>query len=138
MIRHLERALVLGAVGVAAEVLFTAFAAPSGGPRLVGFSYVWMLPIYMLLYPGFLVLDPVLGRRPWWLRSSAYAAGIMTVELLTGLLLHALLGEAPWEPGYRQARWSVLGVVRLDYFPAWAMGALVFERAHRLLSPAKT
>lgn len=134
MLRHLERALILGAVGVAAEVLFTAFAAPSGGLRLVGFSYAWMLPIYMLLYPGFLLLTPVLGRRPWWLRACAYALGIMLVEGLTGLALKAVLGEAPWEAGYRTARWNVLGVVRLDYFPVWAAGALVFERAHRLLT----
>jgi hypothetical protein len=131
---HLERAAVLACVGVAAEVLFTAFTAPAGGKRLIGFSYVWMFPIYALLYPGFLFLGPVLNALPWWARASAYAAGIMVFELLTGLVLRAALGEAPWEPGYRGKRWCVFGLVRLDYFPAWAAAALGFEAVFRLLT----
>ncbi len=131
---HAERAAVLASVGVAAEVFFTAFTAPQGGKRLIGFSYAWMFPVYALLYPGLRLLTPLVGGWPWPLRASVYAAGIMTFELLTGLLMRAALGEAPWEPGYRGRRWCVLGLVRLDYFPAWAAGALVFERAYRLVA----
>lgn len=130
---HLERAAVLACVGVAAEVLFTAFTEPAGGKRLIGFSYVWMFPIYALLYPGIRLLAPLVGTRPWPARAALYAALIMVFELLTGLVLRAALGEAPWEPGYRGKRWCVLGLVRLDYFPAWAAGALIFERACRLV-----
>ncbi len=130
---HLERAAVMGAVGVAAEVLFTAFTEPSGGKRLIGYSYAWMFPIYALLYPGFALLRPLIGGWWWPWRASAYAAGIMVFELIAGLALHAALGEAPWEPNYRAKRWCACGVVRLDYFPAWAAGALAFERAFRLI-----
>jgi hypothetical protein len=129
----LERAAVLACVGVAAEVAFTAAMEPTGGKRLIGTSYVWMFPIYALLYPGMTLLAPYVGGRPWWARAALYAALIMLVELLTGLVLRAALGEAPWEPGYRGKRWCVFGLVRLDYFPAWAAGALVFERACRLV-----
>lgn len=130
---HLERAALMGCVGVAAEVIFTAFTEPSGGKRLIGYSYIWMFPIYALLYPGLTLLRPYVGNWAWPLRASVYAAGIMFFELITGLILHAALGEAPWEPNYRKHRWCVMGVVRLDYFPAWAAGALVFERACRLI-----
>lgn len=130
---HLERAAVMGCVGVAAEVIFTAFSEPQGGKRLIGYSYVWMFPIYALLYPGMLLLKPFIGAWSWLLRASFYAAAIMVFELITGLILRAILGEAPWEPTYRAKRWAVLGLVRLDYFPAWAAGALVFERAFRLI-----
>lgn len=130
---HAERAAVMACVGVAGEVLFTAFAQPQGGRRLIGFSYVWMFPVYALLYPGFMILRPLVEGWAWPWRGALYAAGIMTFELLTGLLLRAALGEAPWEPGYRGKRWCVYGLVRLDYFPAWAAGALAFERACRLV-----
>jgi hypothetical protein len=128
-----ERAALLGCVGVAAEIVFTALTDPSGGLRLIGYSYVWMLPLYALLYPGMYLMRPYVGRWAWPWRASAYAAGIMLLELITGLLLHAALGQAPWEPNYRGHAWCVLGVMRLDYFPFWAAGALVFERACRLV-----
>jgi hypothetical protein len=130
---HLERAAFLAGTGVAAEVLFTALTAPSGGRRLIGFSYAWMFPVYALLYPGLRLMNPLVGAWPWPARAALYAAGIMLCELLTGLVLRAALGEAPWEPGYRGKRWCAFGLVRLDYFPAWAAGALVFERACRLV-----
>jgi hypothetical protein len=133
MLLHLERAAVMGCVGVAAEVVFTAFTEPQGGKRLIGYSYVWMFPIYALLYPGMTLLRPFIGGWPWYARASFYAIAIMVFELITGLVLHAALGEAPWEPNYRKHRWCVCGVVRLDYFPAWAAGALIFERACRLI-----
>lgn len=130
---HLERAAVLACVGVAAEVVFTAFMEPQGGKRLIGYSYVWMFPVYALLYPGMLLLKPYVGGWAWPVRASFYAAAIMFFELLTGLVLRAALGEAPWEANYRGKRWAVLSLVRLDYFPAWAAGALIFERACRLV-----
>jgi hypothetical protein len=130
---HAERAAVLACVGVAAEVAFTALTSPSGGRRLAGYSYLWMFPVYALLYPGIRLSLFLIGGWAWPLRAAFYAAVIMTGELVTGLILRAALGEAPWEPEYRGKRWCALGLVRLDYFPAWAAGALVFERAYRLL-----
>jgi len=134
IVPHVERAALLACVGVAAEVVFTAFLEPKGGKRLIGFSYVWMFPVYALLYPGFLVLRPLVGAWAWPLRAALYAAGIMVFELLTGLVLRAALGEAPWEVQYRGKPRVVLGLVRLDYFPAWAAAALVFERAFRIVA----
>lgn len=131
---HLERAAVLACAGVAAEVLFTALTEPQGGKRLIGYSYIWMFPVYALLYPGFRILTPLVGGWAWPVRAALYAALIMAFELLTGLTLRAALGSAPWEPGYRGKRWCVLGLVRLDYFPAWAAGALIFERVYRLVA----
>ncbi len=134
MLLHLERAALMAAVGVAAEVIFTALTADKRDPRLKGYSYVWMLPIYALLYPGLRLLLPYTGNWAWPLRGMFYAALIMVVELLTGLILRAALGEAPWEPEYRGKRWAVIALVRLDFFPAWAAGALVFERAYHLIT----
>jgi hypothetical protein len=131
---HLERTLLLACAGVAAEVLFTALTDRSSGRRLLGHSYLWMFPIYALLYPGFRLLLPVVGHWAWPLRGALYAALILAVELASGLALKAALGEAPWEPGYRGKPRVVAGVMNLDYFPAWALGALAFERAYLLLA----
>ncbi len=133
MIHHLERAALLACVGVAAEVVFTALTSGARGSRLTGYSYVWMFPIYALLYPGFRLLLPHTVAWTWPARAASYAALIMICEMLTGLALRAALGEAPWEPEYRGKRWAVLNLVRLDFFPAWALGALAFERAYRLI-----
>ena len=134
MTAHLERTLLLACAGVAAEVLFTALTDRSSGRRLLGHSYLWMFPIYALLYPGFRLLLPVVGHWAWPLRGALYAALILAVELASGLALKAALGEAPWEPGYRGKPRVVAGVMNLDYFPAWALGALAFERAYLLLA----
>ncbi len=131
---HLERALLLSCVGVAAEVVFTALTARKRDRRLLGYSYIWMFPIYALLYPGFRLLLPLLGAWAWPLRAVFYAALIMAVEGATGLVLRAAVGEAPWEPEYRGHTWAVAGLVRLDFFPAWALAALAFERAYRLVA----
>jgi hypothetical protein len=131
---HLQRAALMACVGMAAEIVFTAFTSVQRDRRLIGYSYVWMFPIYALLYPGFRLLLPFVGSWAWPLRGALYAALIMIIEGLTGLALRAALGEAPWEPEYRGKRWAVLDLVRLDYFPAWALGALVFERAYVLIA----
>ena len=124
----------MSCVGVAAEVVFTALTSPKRDKRLTGYSYVWMFPIYALLYPGFRLLLPLVGGWAWPLRAALYAVIIMVCELLTGLALRAAVGEAPWEPEYRGHKWAVLNLVRLDFFPAWAAGALAFERAYRLIA----
>ncbi len=131
---HLERTILLACVGVAAEVVFTALTSGKRDRRLLGYSYVWMFPIYALLYPGFRLLLPLVGDWAWPLRGALYAVLIMVCELLTGQAIRAAVGEAPWEPEYRGQRWAVFSLVRLDFFPAWAAGALLFERAYRLLT----
>lgn len=130
----LQRTALLACVGIAAEVFFTAATAKKRDRRLLGYTYVWMFPIYALLYPGFALLLPYVGAWAWPLRASFYAIMIMIFEGITGLIIRAAVGEAPWECEYRGHKWAVGDLVRLDFFPAWAAGALVFERAYRLLT----
>jgi uncharacterized membrane protein len=118
---------VLACVGVAMEVAFTALVefSSSGNWRLMGKSYLWMFPIYALLYPAFRLIRPLLGEKPWWLRAPLYAAGILFVEYLTGWGLRLATGACPWD--YGDARWAIQGVIRLDYAPLWAAAALGYE-----------
>lgn len=129
----LLKALVLACVGVTGEVLFTA-AMERKDLRLKGYTYAWMLPVYMALYPGFAWLTARMGDWHFLARASLYGALIILGELVFGLLLKAALGQAPWEPEYKGRPRVLCGVANLDYFPAWAAGALVYERCYRLLS----
>lgn len=126
-------ALILACVGVAAEVAFTAIAGlhSGGGWKLAGTSYLWMFPIYALLYPGFSYARPRLQGRPAWARALVYAAAILAVEYLAGWALRLTTGACPWD--YGDARWAVQGVIRLDYAPLWAAAALGYEAVFRRL-----
>lgn len=129
----LLKALVLACVGVTGEVVFTA-VMDRKDLRLKGYTYVWMLPVYMSLYPGFAWLGARMGHWHWAGRAALYGALLILGELLFGLLLKALLGQAPWEPEYKGKPRVIAGVANLDYFPAWALGALVYERCYSLLA----
>ncbi|MDX6769933.1 MAG: hypothetical protein SF051_10400 [Elusimicrobiota bacterium] len=126
-------AVVLSCVGVAGEVAFTAVTERKDA-RLTGHTYLWMFPVYLTLYPGFAFLLPRVGHLHWAGRGALYAVLIVLGELLFGLLLKAALGQAPWEPAYKGKPRVLAGVANLDYLPAWAAGALFYERVYRLLA----
>ncbi|MBI5624444.1 MAG: hypothetical protein HY924_11755 [Elusimicrobia bacterium] len=124
--------LLFACVGTTMEVVFTALAdaAKTRSSRLMGYSYVWMPPIYALIPVFFSLLHPLLEGVILPLRVGVYTVILMSVELLSGLALRRLLGEAPWEPAYRGKRWALAGLVRLDFAPAWFLACLVFERLY--------
>ncbi|MBI5211050.1 MAG: hypothetical protein HY927_13855 [Elusimicrobia bacterium] len=123
---------VFACVGTALEVVFTALAdfRKTRSLRLMGYSYVWMLPIYALVPVIMDVLYVPLEGVILPLRLATYVTLLLAVEYLSGRAMRRLLGEAPWEPGYRGKRWAVDGLVRLDYAPAWAAACFLFERLY--------
>ena len=127
--------LILCAVGMALEVVFTAIATfpTSTDHRLMGYTYVWMLPIYALVYPLCNVLYPRLAPYPLLVRGFIYMLIVYVVEYSSGWLLRRVLGECPWERGYRRARWGIHGLIRLDFAPAWLAASLIFEWTYRVL-----
>lgn len=133
----LVRALLIACVGLSLEVVFTALVSrrESGNWRLMGHTYVWMIPIYALVYPFLALLRPWVGPWPFWLRGPFYVALIYAVEYASGWLLRKLTGECPWEHGYRGNRWAVHGLIRLDYAPAWLGACWLFERLYLFLRP---
>ena len=98
--------------------------------RLVGQTYLWMLPIYGA---GGLLLERLharLVRRgvspP--LRALVSTAAILAWEYGTGSVLRRALGDCPWR--YRRGV-TLRGYVRLDYAPYWYATALLFELLQR-------
>jgi Putative ABC-transporter type IV len=120
----MRRFLAYGLSGFGIEIAFTAAgrALRLRDRRLVGHTYLWMLPIYG---GGGLLLERLHARS---LRPAARALvstlAIYAVEYGSGALLARLLGACPWR--YRRGL-TLGGLVRLDYAPFWYGAALLFE-----------
>ena len=85
---------------------------------------IWMFFIYgmiVVLEPVYLLISPF----PMLLRGVIYALCIFTGEyIIGGFLKRADL--CPWD--YSNSRYSVQGVIRLDYAPVWLVAGLIFEK----------
>ena len=137
------RFLVYGAFGWCAEIVWTALWAALSGARgevpldraerlrLVGHTYLWMFPIYGLGGLAFEACHEVVRAWPWAARGALWTALIFAVEYASGWLLRRLVGGCPWD--YGRVRFSVGGLIRVDYAPAWFLFGLLLERLHDAL-----
>jgi len=99
-----------------------------GDWSLAGKTYLWMLPIYGL---GVL-LEPIhdyIRSWSWVLRGFVWLSLIWFIEFLTGGTMAVTVGTCPWDYSGKTP-YSVLGLIRLDYAPAWFVLGLLFERLH--------
>ena len=90
---------------------------------------IWMFFIYgmvVVLEPVYLLIAPL----PMILRGAIYALCIFMGEYITGGILKRA-DLCPWD--YTNSRYSVQGVIRLDYAPAWFAAGLIFERIFVLM-----
>ena len=126
--------MLVGCFGWCFEILFTGLHdfVRSRDPALPSRSSLWMFPIYGLLQPLYEPVHDALRDRPVLFRASAYGAGIMAVEYVTGKAIRRLVGKAPWD--YSYARVHIDGLVRPAYFPLWAGVGLAAERVHDTLT----
>ena len=125
--------MIFGVLGWCAEILWTGVCSfLLGDAALTARTYLWMFPIYGLAglsLPLFLAF-----RRycPLWQRMGFYVFAIFAVEFITGWLLQWGTGICPWDYGDRP--FSVMGLIRLDYAPLWAILGLFFERVALFLA----
>lgn len=131
------RILLFACLGVAMEVVWTAILdfPKRKSWRLMGQSYIWMLPIYGSIPVFFGFLYPRLSGLPLAARLAVYVVLLMTAEYASGWAIRQAAGECPWEAEYRGKRWAVHALVRLDYAPAWALACFIFERVYLALLP---
>ena len=124
------RFVIYGLVGWCIECLFTSvmdLASGAGDLRLMGYSYLWMHPIWGL---GLLLgerLMGVLGRVGFNRVTRAFIgmSVCFAVEYTMGAVLVALIGRCPWD--YSAAPLNLHGLVRLDYAPFWLACAFAVE-----------
>lgn len=127
--------MLFGVLGLGLEVLFTGLLDARNDTRhhLMGYSSMWYFPLYTL--PP-LVLDAMGGLvlpLPIIVRGLIYTMVIFFIEYVGMFLLRKLLGASPSEASYRQCRWNVHGLIRLDYAPAMFLMGLFFEFVYRRL-----
>lgn len=92
--------------------------------RLVGYSFLWMFPVYGLL----VFLEPVsylIQNWPWFLRGLFYGVSFSSVEALTGWLIKKISGRCPWDYSYH--RLSIAGYTRYDFVLVWFITGLFLE-----------
>ena len=119
--------LLLGATGITMEVFYTAIVARAWRSGR-GYSYAWMFPVYGAAYPAIMIAQPLIADFPLLIRGVVYALMFILGEWMSGWALRVLLGEAPWEAGYREHRTIGQGLVRPDLAPMWFLVGILFER----------
>lgn len=101
-----------------------SWRVPGRDTRAVGYSFLWMIPIYMLL--AFLEpMQQVTGDWPWWLRGTVYVLMLWVVEFTMGALIQKISGRDPWD--YSMSKFQFKGHIRWDFFPLWFAFMLTAE-----------
>ena len=123
-------------LGVGIEIIFTALKGLFNRTQnqrekwgLIGFSSIWMFPIYgsiAFLFPP--VYQLVFGWNIVF-RMLVYAIAIFVMELFSGFVLKQILGKCPWQ---YESKWSLGGYIRLDYLPYWMVFGLITEFIYRM------
>lgn len=121
--------ILYGCLGWCVEVLFTGLCALllRGDQTATGRTYLWMHPIYGLAGLGLEGLSHLLTPVPIPLRVAIYLTAVYVAEYSSGQVLRWVIGRCPWDYGMR--RWSVHGLIRLDYAPAWLLLCILIEPA---------
>jgi len=118
---------IFGLIGWCMEVFWTGLGSILKKDfRATSTTSIWMFFIYgsaALFTPVIRLILPF----PLVIRGLIYALCIFTVEYGTGMFLKTL-NVCPWD--YSSCRFSVQGVIRLDYTPVWFGVGLLFEFAY--------
>ena len=117
--------VICGLTGWCIEVAFTSAHSLSQKDRtLMGKTSAWMFPIYgMASIIG--EVAPKISHWPIPARGLLYGSAIMAGEYISGSIL-TKLGACPWS--YEDAKYSIKGLVRLDYLPFWIIAGLLYEQ----------
>lgn len=122
------RVIVYAATGWCIELFFTGVANMLvADPKLTGYSYLWMLPIwgfgvYALEHVSWALNKINLGIR---FRIVVFMIAAFSLEYISGFTIKTVAGIVPWD--YTQAAWNVDALIRLDYAPFWALTGIFLE-----------
>jgi uncharacterized membrane protein len=126
-----KRFVIYGLVGLLMEVFWNGFwALVKGDINIVGSTSLWMFPVY----GATIVLEYVhnyIRELPTLVRGGVYTLLIFTTEFISGWIFRNIIGVSPWD--YSGSPFSIYGLIRLDYAPAWFIAGLLFEKLHDTL-----
>lgn len=117
--------IICGLTGWCIEVAFTSIGAiGKKDKKLMGQTSAWMFPIYGMA-SSIGMISPKIAHWPILGRGLLYGTAIMTTEYVTGSILSSF-DVCPWS--YEGEKYSINGLVRLDYFPFWVAAGLLYEK----------
>ncbi len=102
-----------------------------GNYALTSTTYLWMFFIYGLA----VFFEPIHDRirsENFLIRGFVWVFLIYAIEFSTGFLLEKIIGYCPWDYSNSTA-YTFFGYIRLDYFPAWFIAGMLFERFHNYM-----
>lgn len=125
MKKFVSQFLTCGLIGWCLEIVFTALhCLPKNDLTLKGTTSIWMFPIYGMatfLKP----ICKIIKGKNLLTRGSLYALFIFITEYVSGRFLEKR-HMCPWN--YKDAKWNIHNVIRLDYAPYWFCTGLLFEK----------
>ena len=122
-----KKFLLCGLTGWCMEVFWTGMgSAIKKDKKMTSVTSIWMFPIYgcaVVIEP----LSKLLRKKNTNIvkRGTIYALMIFATEYLSGSFLKKR-ECCPWD--YSKAKLNIKGVIRLDYFPAWFVAGLFYEK----------
>ena len=117
--------VICGLTGWCIEVAFTSLGSLGQKDRkLMGKTSAWMFPIYGMA-SGIGEIAPKIAHWSPLSRGLLYGTAIMTTEYITGKIL-TFFDVCPWS--YENKKYSIQGLVRLDYLPFWVLTGLLYEK----------
>eukprot|EP01095_Lingulamoeba_sp_RSL-Kostka_P009372 TRINITY_DN3237_c0_g1_i1.p1 TRINITY_DN3237_c0_g1~~TRINITY_DN3237_c0_g1_i1.p1 ORF type:complete len:160 (-),score=11.40 TRINITY_DN3237_c0_g1_i1:162-641(-) len=132
-----ERIFFYGLLGWSTEIMFTSifdYVFEGASISLVGYSYLWMFPIWGL---GLLLGEQIglffkYRLKLGYVRFLIYVLISFGVEYISGLFLHLTIGYCVWD--YSNAtNYHIHGFIRLDYAPAWFLMGIIGEFLSEIL-----
>lgn len=126
----LKRFIIYGLLGWNMEVIWTGLTSFSAeNINLIGHTSVWMFFVYGSAVFIFEPVYRIIADCNTFVRGCAWMALIFVIEFISGMILRSIGIEA-W---YYDCRFSVCGVIRLDYAPVWFAVGLIFEKVNQIL-----
>lgn len=109
----------------------TAPAIPRRDSRAMGYTFLWMIPIYATL----VLVEPLynlMQGAPLFVRGFVYMMAIWIGEYMTGAAIKKTFGVCPWD--YSYSRFSLHGYIRWDFGPFWYFWSFLLEwYSHKLV-----
>lgn len=125
------RFAIYGLVGWFVEVVWTGLnSLMRMDAKLQCYTSIWMFPIYGMIA----FFEPLCELIKKWnilYRGGVYTACIFIMEYATGMILKKIIGVCPWD--YSGTKFSINGIIRLDYAPVWFGAGLFFEKVHKIV-----
>lgn len=131
MLDLLKSAFAFGLAGMVVEVFFTGIASlVNRNWNATCQTYLWMLPCYGIAGVAFDHLNDWL-QWPFWAMGFVLTPLIYAIEFGYGWLLLKTIGRCPWD--YGRGKYTIMGLIRLDFAPFWYLLACCVPFASPLL-----